>query len=77
MEHNYNILYEDDAKFDIADSFDYYSKISNKLAHTFLNDIESTLTYVVHGSSMFNVVYKGFRQVPSKKFPYVILYKHE
>ena len=77
MAHNYNILYEDDAKLDIADSFDYYSKISIQLAITFLNDIQKTLEYVVYDPSMFKIVYKGFRQIPSRKFPYVILYKHE
>jgi len=77
MEHKYNVLFENEARLDIADSFDYYSKISTQLANTFLNDIQRTMEYVENSPSMFKIVYKGYRQVPSKKFPYIILYKHE
>ena len=72
---NYRISIEEDAKFDIAEGYDWYSKISEKISASFLSEIKKTLDYLAENPFLFNFVYKDFRQVPVKKFPFVILYK--
>ena len=72
---NYHILIEDDAKFDIAEGYDWYSKISEKISASFLFQIKKTLDFLEENPFLFQLVYKDFRQVPIRKFPFVILYK--
>ncbi|WP_373693807.1 MULTISPECIES: type II toxin-antitoxin system RelE/ParE family toxin [Aequorivita] len=72
---NYRILIEEDAKFDIAEAYDWYSKISLKICASFLTEIKKTIAYLSKNPFLFQFVYKDFRQVPVKKFPFVILYK--
>ncbi|MCZ4317754.1 type II toxin-antitoxin system RelE/ParE family toxin [Aequorivita viscosa] len=72
---NYQILIEEDAKFDIAEGYDWYSKISIKISESFLFEIKKIMDYLSRNTFLFQLVYKYFRQVPIKKFPFVILYK--
>ncbi len=71
----YRISIEEDAKFDIAEGYDWYSKISEKISASFLSEIKKTLDYLVENPFLFQLVYNDFRQVPVKIFPFVILYK--
>ena len=72
---NYRISIEEDAKFDIAEGYDWYSKISEKIGASFLVEIKKTLDYLAENPFLFQLVYKDFRQVPVRIFPFVILYK--
>jgi hypothetical protein len=72
---NYRISIEEDAKFDIAEGYDWYSKISPKICDSFLVQIKRTIGYLEENPFLFQLVYKDYRQVPIKKFPFVILYK--
>lgn len=71
----FTILFEEDAKLDIADSFDWYSKISETIANNFLNETKGVVKYLENNPSQFKVIYKDFRQAPFKKYPFVILYR--
>ncbi len=75
MKGKYRILIEEDAKFDIAEGYDWYLKISEKISASFLAEIKGTLHYLIDNPFLFQIVYKDFRQVPVKNFPFVILYK--
>ncbi|WP_310993524.1 type II toxin-antitoxin system RelE/ParE family toxin [Aequorivita marina] len=72
---DYHILIEEDAKFDIAEGYDWYSKISSTVSSDFLIQIKRTISYLKVNPFLFQVVYKDYRQVPIKKFPFVIIYK--
>ena len=74
---NYQILIEEDAKFDIAEGYDWYLKISQKVSVSFLNQIKQTINYLEENPFLFQIVYKDYRQVPVKKYPFVIIYKIE
>tara|TARA_R110002050_G_scaffold287822_1_gene439229 strand:+ start:1099 stop:1401 length:303 start_codon:yes stop_codon:yes gene_type:complete len=74
---SYQVLIEDDAKLDIAESYDWYLKISRKVSGSFLFQLKKTLDYIAQNPFLFQVVYKDFRQVPIKKFPFVIIYRVE
>lgn len=74
---NYQILIEEDAKFDIAEGYDWYSKISKQLSNSFLDQIKRTIDYLKENPFLFQLVYKDYRQVPVKKYPFVIIYKIE
>ncbi len=74
---NYRVSIEEDAKFDIAEGYDWYSKVSERICASFLFEIKKTLDYLAENPFLFQIVYKDFRQVPVKKFPFVILYKME
>lgn len=75
MNNSYLVKIEEDAKFDIADSFDYYNEVSPYLADKFLNEVKETLDYISLNPLLFKIVYNDYRQVPVKRFPYVIVYK--
>lgn len=67
---NYHISIEEDAKFDIAEGYDWYSKISQKISNSFLFRIKQTLDYLEDNPFLFQIVYKDHRQVPIKAFPF-------
>ena len=72
---NYRISIEEDAEFDIAEGYDWYLKISRRVSDSFLDQIKHTINYLEENPFLFQFVYKDYRQVPVKKFPFVILYK--
>jgi toxin ParE1/3/4 len=74
---NYRISIEEDAKFDIAEGYDWYSKISEKASDSFLVQIKKTIEYLEQDPFLFQLIYKNYRHVPVKKFPFVIIYKVE
>lgn len=74
---NYRVSIEEDTKFDIAEGYDWYSKISTKICASFLFEIKKNLDYLEENLFLFQFVYKDFQQVPVKNFPFVILYKIE
>ncbi len=74
---NYQILIEEDAKFDIGEGYDWYLNISQKVSDSFLNQIKPPIYYLEENSFLFQVVYKDYRKVPIKKFPFLIIYKIE
>lgn len=63
---NYRVSIEEDAKLDIAEGYDWYSKISEKICASFLFEIKKTLDYLAENPLLFQFVYKDFRQVPVK-----------
>lgn len=71
----YNITIEEDAKIDIADSFDWYSNISSIVADNFLIELKKCIDYLEENPNQFKIAYKDFRQIPLKKYPFVLLYK--
>lgn len=71
----FKVVFEDDAKIDIADSFDWYSEISSKVADNFLNEVKKALNYLQDNPNQFKTVYRDYKQVPVKKYPFVLLYK--
>lgn len=71
----YNLLIEEDAKPDIADAFNWYSRISTTLGNRFLSELKNALDYITSYPEMFKIAYAPYRQAPLKKFPFVILYK--
>lgn len=72
---NFIISFEEDAKIDLADSFDSYSNISTIVAENFLIEISKTISYLEENPLQFKIIYKDFRQSPLKKYPFVLLYK--
>lgn len=73
----YNVVLEEDAKIDIADSFDWYNNVSVIVADNFITEIKKALDYLEENPLQFKVVYKSFIQIPLKKYPFVLLYKTE
>ncbi len=68
-------FFEEDAKIDIANSFDWYSNISTIISDNFLIEIKRIIIYLEENPLQFKIVYKEFRQSPLKKYPFVLLYK--
>ena len=75
MKNKYRIKIEDAAQLDLADSFDWYTRISPLIAENFLEEVENTIKYIVNNPLIFQVVYKDFRQVPVYKYPFILVYK--
>ena len=62
----YTVSFEEDAKIDIADSYDWYNNVSKNVAEKFIREIKKATNYLEENPLLFKIVYKDFRQVPLK-----------
>ncbi|MCP9764566.1 type II toxin-antitoxin system RelE/ParE family toxin [Lacihabitans soyangensis] len=58
----------------MEEAFEYYLRISEKLAIRILREIENKLEIISDIPEAFQVRYKEFRTISLKKFPYMIHY---
>jgi len=56
VKNKYRIKIEDAAQLDLADSFDWYTRISPLIAENFLEEVENTVKYIVNNPLIFQVV---------------------
>ncbi len=75
MKIKFSIKLEKDARFDLADAYDWYAAKSDFLAKRFLASVQETKEFLETNPMLFQLTYKTFRQAPVKIFPYLILYK--
>lgn len=60
---------------DIADAAEWYESKQPGLGDQFLNDWESTVTYILSNPLAYSKKTKNFRQASLKTFPYSIVYE--
>ncbi len=74
MKELFTIEIEERAKIEIADAYDFYENRKKGLGEKFLKAVDRIIEYVKKTPEGFEEV-RFHRQVPMKKFPYVILYE--
>ena len=63
------------AKLEINDAFKWYSSKNLKLGKEFLKEINLIFDFLFFDPFLFIINEKGYRQVPLKRFPYIIIYR--
>jgi len=74
MKELFVIEIEERAKIEIADAYDFYENRKKGLGEKFLKAVDGIIEYIKKAPEGFEEV-RFHRQVPMKKFPYVILYE--
>ena len=70
----YRFIHRPAVGYDIEDAFDYYHRISPRLARQFLKRIREAQNHISKYPESFEVKYKEVRTVLLKQFPYHIHY---
>jgi toxin ParE1/3/4 len=69
---SYDIEISDEAEYDFDNSYEYYLKVSPKIADAFFHRINSSLEIIKKTPLSFPETYKNLRRFAVKKFPFVI-----
>lgn len=71
----FNILWSKKALLDIEDSLEWYSEINSVLPKRFYNEILKKVILLTKNPHLFQIKFDSFRELPLKKFPYIIIYE--
>jgi hypothetical protein len=69
-----DVQFELDARLEIAEAYTWYENEKNGLGDSFLKAIERTIGAIQKSPSAFTQI-ANHRQIPVKKFPFVIVYE--
>ena len=69
------IIFRDKAINEMMAAYWWYEDAKIGLGDAFLKKIDTYIDILKENPEAFKTVYKKFRQIPIKKFPFVILYK--
>jgi toxin ParE1/3/4 len=75
MKPKFSVKLEKDARFDLAEAYDWYAAKSEFLTNRFLASVQETFKFLEINPLLFKQTYKTFRQAPVKIFPYLLLYQ--
>ncbi len=73
----YKVLFTEEARIDVKDSFDWYENKQKELGKRFIADIDKQLTYIIENPFSFKERTDHKRICPLKKFPFLIVYEVE
>lgn len=71
----FNILLSRKATAELEDAIRYYNQIDKKLGEKFYSEFIENLNYVRINPFLFQIKFDTFREIPLKKFPFVIVYE--
>ena len=71
----FNILLSRKATAELEDAIQYYNQIDKKLGEKFYSEFIENLNYVRINPFLFQIKFDTFREIPLKKFPFVIVYE--
>ena len=71
----FNILLSSKATAELEDAIQYYNQIDKKLGEKFYSEFIENLNYVRINPFLFQIKFDTFREIPLKKFPFVIVYE--
>ena len=71
----FNILWSKKALLDIEESLEWYGEINDTLPKRFYNEVLKNVLLLIKNPYLFQIKFDSFRELPLKKFPYVIVYE--
>ena len=74
---HFDVRFTEQAKDDLADAYDWYEQRRPGLGEEFLSCFEASLHKLARTPLMYPKIYKEFRRVVIRRFPYSILYEFE
>lgn len=63
------------AKFELDEALSWYASRNLELGNELLNEINLVFDHLLLDPFLFRKTKKDFRQVPLKRFPYIIIYR--
>jgi plasmid stabilization system protein ParE len=75
QEKHFNIELSDNAERDFENSYNYYEKISYKIANDFFLQIDKSLEGIKMMPLSFPIIFKKTRKFVVKKFPFIIYFQ--
>ena len=73
----FKLIISEKAENQIEEVFSHYDLISNKIADNFLIQLYNCVNLIHKNPSIFQVFKNHFRQVPLKRYPYIVIYSIE
>ena len=71
----FNILLSKKATAELEDAIEYYNQINKKLGERFYLELLENLNYIRTNPFLFQLKFDTFREIPLKKFPFIIVYE--
>ena len=71
----YNLIIRDEADEETIESAIWYEKQRDGLGQEFLEEVENSLNTIFNYPLHYQKISKRFRQIPLKRFPFVILFE--
>ncbi|MEP7170157.1 MAG: type II toxin-antitoxin system RelE/ParE family toxin [Bacteroidota bacterium] len=71
---NYRLVLREKALTEIEEGYNWYETQQTGLGEKFLDAILSYAKVILKNPGSFKTTYKNFKEIPIKKFPYLIVY---
>jgi plasmid stabilization system protein ParE len=71
---NYKLILREKALSEIEEAFNWYEAQQTGLGEKFLEAILHYAKVILKNPNSFKTTYKNFKEIPVKKFPYLIVY---
>ena len=68
------IIFRPEARFDVAEAYDWYEERDPGLGAEFMRAIDSCVHQIQRNPEMYPIVHKNVRQALARRFPYSIFY---
>jgi len=69
------LIFKDEARDDVLKAAEWYGEKQTGLNEKFLTAIEEAIERILKHPTDGRIVYKSYREIPVKKFPYLIVYE--
>ena len=69
------VLFPAAAEADVAEAYVWYERQRRGLGDEFRVELRATLERIAGGPEAFQVVHRGTRRAPMRKFPYSVFYR--
>lgn len=73
----FKLIISEKAENQIEEVFSHYNLISDKVADNFLIQLHNCINTIHKNPTIFQVFKTHFRQLPLKKYPYIVVYSIE
>jgi len=75
MRKRHKLIYTSRSLKSILAAFEYYESAQKDLGDYFLSSLEECIASVDSYPEIYKTIYKSYRQVKVKRFPYVIIFR--
>lgn len=74
---SYNVIFTEEADFDVFDARQWYESRREGLGDELLNELEEYIKVLEQDPQIYQVRKRNWRYCPLKRFPYVIVFEIE
>jgi len=74
---SYNVIFKEEADYDVFDAHQWYESRRTGLGNELLNEIEEYIKVLEQDPQIYQIRKLNWRYCPLKRFPYVIVFEIE